>query len=117
MRLKEGMNLAHRQGDSLLRLFPREDAYFGFRREHRALHGDGVGVRGDLVRQDQNWVLATTHEIARHGKEEVRVSFKHFGHELVGRLQRDLGSLSGYLRRPAAPKCALRSEEHTSELQ
>src|SRR5438445_5886467 len=56
MRLEEGMNLAHRQGDSLLGFFPREHAHFGLWREHRALHGDGVWVRGDLVRQDQDWV-------------------------------------------------------------
>jgi hypothetical protein len=42
MRLEEGMDLAHRQGNPLFGLFPGEDAHFGFRREHRALHGDGV---------------------------------------------------------------------------
>src|SRR6266550_8381772 len=61
----------------------------------------------NIIGQDQDWVLATAHEIACHGEEEVRVSFKHFGHELVGRLHRDLRSLGGYLSRPAAPKCAL----------
>src|SRR6476661_2080835 len=73
MRLEEGMNLAHRQGDSLFGFFPGEDAHFGLWREHRALHGDGVGVRGDLVRQHQDWVLATAHEIACHGEDEVGV--------------------------------------------
>ncbi len=47
------MNLTHRQRDSVLGFFPREHAHFGLWREHRALHGDGVGVRRDLVRQDQ----------------------------------------------------------------
>ena len=41
MRLEEGMNLAHRQGNSFLGLFPGEYAHFRFRREHRALHRDG----------------------------------------------------------------------------
>src|SRR5262245_31266089 len=67
MRLEEGMNLAHRQRDSFLGFLPREHAHFGLWREHRTLHGDGVRVRGDLVRKNQDWVLATTHEIARHG--------------------------------------------------
>jgi hypothetical protein len=80
MRLEERMNLAHRQGDSLLGFFPREHAHFGLGREHRALDGDGVGVRGDFVRQDQDWVLATPHEIACHGEDEIGVGFD----ELVG---------------------------------
>ena len=51
------MDLAHRQGNPLLGLFPGEDAHFGFRREHRALHGDGVWVRGDLVRQAVRYLI------------------------------------------------------------
>ena len=51
VRLEEGMNLAQRQRDSLLGFFPREQAHFGLGREHGALHGDGVGVRRDLVGQ------------------------------------------------------------------
>src|SRR5580700_9056446 len=42
MRLEEGMDVAHGQGNPLLRFFPGEHAHFGLRREHRALHGDGV---------------------------------------------------------------------------
>jgi hypothetical protein len=41
--------LAHRQRESLLGFFPREDAHFGFRGQHGALHRDRVRVRGDLV--------------------------------------------------------------------
>src|SRR5208282_1782498 len=77
MRLEEGMNLAHRQGNPLFGLFPGEDAHFGFRSEHRALDGDGVRVRGDIVGQDQDRVLATTHEIACHGEDEVGIGFEH----------------------------------------
>ena len=40
------MNLAHGQGDSLLGFSPREHAHFGLGREQRALHGDGVRMRG-----------------------------------------------------------------------
>jgi hypothetical protein len=39
MRLEEGMNLAHRQGNSLLGFFPGEHAHLGLWREHRVLHG------------------------------------------------------------------------------
>jgi hypothetical protein len=74
---EEGMNLAHRQGDSLLGFFPREHAHFGLGREQRALHGDSVWMRGDLVRQHQDWVLAITHETAGHGEDEVGVGFEH----------------------------------------
>jgi len=106
MSLEEGMDLAHCQGNPLLGLFPGEDANFSFRREHSALHGDGIRVRGDLVRQDQDWVLASTHEITCHGEDEVGVGFEHLGHKLVGRLHRDLGPLSGQRWTPALPKCA-----------
>ena len=106
MRLEEGMNLAHCQGDSLLGFFPREHAHFGLWREHRALDGDGVWVRGNLVRQDQDGVLATPYEIAGHGEDEVGIGFEHPGYKLVGRLQRDLGPLSDQRRTPVLPKCA-----------
>src|SRR2546422_9763034 len=106
MRLEKGMNLAHREGNSLLGFFPGEDAHLCLWREHRALHGDGIWVRGDLVRQDQDRVLATPHEIACHGEHEVGVGLEHLGDELVGRLQRDLGPFRGQHRTPALPKCA-----------
>src|SRR5678815_4357637 len=106
MRLEEGMNLAHGQWYSLLGLLPREDAHFALRREHRALHGDGQWVRGDVVRQDQYRVLATPNEIAGHGEEEVGVGFEHPGHELIGRLHRDLGSLRNQRRTPGLPERA-----------
>src|SRR5713226_2402726 len=50
MRLQEGTYLAHRQGNPLLGLLPRENAYFGLRRKHRTLHGDSVRMRRDIVR-------------------------------------------------------------------
>ena len=71
MRLQEGTYLAHGQRNPFLGLFPREHAHFGFGSQHGALHRDGERVRGDIVRQDQDRVLAITHEIARHRKEEV----------------------------------------------
>jgi len=42
---EEGTYLAHRQGNPLLGLLPREHAHFGLWREHRGLHGDGVRER------------------------------------------------------------------------
>src|SRR5579859_5045216 len=61
---EERMYLAHRQRNSFLGLLPREDAHFGLRREHRGLHGHGVWMRRDIVRQDQYGRLAIAHEIA-----------------------------------------------------
>ncbi len=51
MRPQKRPDLAHGEGDALLRLFPWKHADFGFRREHRAFHGDGVGMRWNIVRQ------------------------------------------------------------------
>ena len=98
------MNLAHRQGNSLLGFFPGEDAHLGFWREHRALQGDGVWVRRDVVRQDQDRILATPHEITCHGEHEVRVGLEHSGDELVGCLQRDLRPFRDQRRTPARPE-------------
>ena len=66
MRPKERPYLAHRQGNPLLGLLPREYAHFGLRREHRALHDDGVRMRRHVIRQDQYRRPAIAHEIARH---------------------------------------------------
>ena len=63
--------LAHRQGNPLFGFFPGEHAHFGFRREHHALHGNGVRMGRNIVRQDQYRGLATAHEIACHGEHEV----------------------------------------------
>jgi hypothetical protein len=35
------------------------------------LHGDSVGMRRHIVRQDEHRRLAVAHEIARHGEDEV----------------------------------------------
>src|SRR5580693_9473959 len=53
VRPKEGMYLAHGQWNPFLWLFPREHAHFGFGREHRGLHGHSIGMRRDIIRQDQ----------------------------------------------------------------
>src|SRR6202049_664561 len=71
MRPEEGSYLAHRQGNPLLGLLPREHAHFGLWREHRCLHGDGVRMCRDIIRQDQYGRLAIAHEIACHGEDEV----------------------------------------------
>ena len=74
MRLQEGPYLPHRQRDPLLGLLPREHAYLGFRREHRGLHGDCVGMCRDIIGEYQHGRLAITHETACHGPNEVRIS-------------------------------------------
>ncbi|HWN49728.1 MAG TPA: hypothetical protein VNO18_07860 [Xanthobacteraceae bacterium] len=50
MRPEEGTDLAHRQRNPLLRFLPRVNAYLGIRREHRGLHGNGVGMRRDIIK-------------------------------------------------------------------
>src|SRR5947207_11588586 len=71
IRPEEGTYLAHRQGNPLFGLLPRENTHLGLWREHRGLHGDGVGMPRDIVRQDQYGRLAAAHEIACHGENEV----------------------------------------------
>jgi hypothetical protein len=65
MRSEEGTYLAHRQGNPLRWLFPWEHAHFGLRREHRGLHGDGVWMRRDIIRQDHMgvWQLRTNSRV------------------------------------------------------
>jgi len=53
MRPEEVAHLAHRLGNQVLGLLPGVDAYFGLRREAHNLHGHGIRVRRDVVRQDQ----------------------------------------------------------------
>jgi hypothetical protein len=71
VRPQEGAYLAHRQRDPLLRLLPREHAHLGLRSKHGAFHGDGVGMRGNVVGQDQYGRLAVAHEVASHSEDEV----------------------------------------------
>ena len=94
------MDLAHCQGNPLLGLLPREHAYFGFGREHRGLHGHGVRMRRDIVRQDEHGRLAIAHEIARHRENKVGVGAVHPGQELVDHLHRDVGPAGDQRRAP-----------------
>jgi hypothetical protein len=57
--LTEGTYLAHRQGNPLLGLLPREHAHFGLRSEHRALRGaTSVGTyRATQVKFEASSVL------------------------------------------------------------
>ena len=73
---------------------PREYTHLGFWREHRALHGDGVRMRWDIIRQDQHGCLPIARKIARHRENEVGIGFEHPGHNLVGRAHRNLGRLT-----------------------
>src|SRR2546422_996579 len=57
---EEGTYLAHRQGNPLLGLLPREYAHFGLWREHRGLHGDSnifVVRGGTLYTSSERYVL------------------------------------------------------------
>jgi len=78
MRLQERMDLTHRQGNPLLGLLPRVHTHFCLRREHSAFHRHLIWVRRDIVRENQQRILALAHEIARDGVDEVDV-FVHFG--------------------------------------
>jgi len=78
MRLEEGMDLAHRQRNPLFGLFPREDAHFGiWARASRTPWRRRKGARGRRPAGPRNRVLATTHEIACQGEDEVGIGFEH----------------------------------------
>src|SRR5258708_18408775 len=106
MRFEEGVDLAHRQGNPLLRFLPGEHAHFRLRRQHRALHRDRVRMGRGIVRQDQNGCLATAQEIACHGENEVGIGLEHSRHEPVRRRNRDLGPLGSECRTPRPPEDA-----------
>src|SRR5882724_796958 len=91
VRPKEVAHLAHRLGNQALRLLPGVEAHVGLRGQTHDLHGYGVWVRRDVVRQDQYRCLARTHEIARHGEDEVGVGAIHPVQEGVDHLHRDVG--------------------------
>src|SRR6185312_3824417 len=101
MRLKEGTYLAHRQRNPLLGLLPWEYTHLGLWREHRGLHGDGVRMRRDIIRQDQYGCLAIAHEIACHGEDEVGVRAVHLSQKFVDHLYSDFGTSLDQFRPPA----------------
>jgi len=112
MRPEEGTHLAHRQGNPLLGLLPREHAHFGLRREHRGLHGDGVRMRRDIIRQDQQGRLTIAHEIARHREDEVGIGAVHSGQEFIGHLHGEVGPALDQLRRPALHVVGVKQVAH-----
>src|SRR5258707_15296677 len=73
MRPQEGTYLAYRQRYPLLRLLPGEHAHFGLWRKHRGFHGHRVGMRRDIIWQDQYRRLAIAHKIARDREDEVGI--------------------------------------------
>jgi len=77
------MDLTHGQRNACFGLFPREHAYFGFWREHCAFHGDVVRMSRRIIRQDQNWILASSNKVPCDGKNEVWVGTEHSGHKFV----------------------------------
>src|SRR5919108_399859 len=58
-------------------------------------------VRPDVVRQDQYRRLARTHEVARHGEDEVGVGTVHRSQEGVDHLHCDVGPAGAERRAPA----------------
>ena len=67
---EERTDLAHGQRNPFLRLLPREDADFSFRREH-PFHRDGVRMRRDVIWQNQHGILAISLKSVR--KDEIDV--------------------------------------------
>jgi hypothetical protein len=53
MRPEEAAHVAHRLLNVVRGVLPRVEAHFSLGRQTRGLHGDGVRVRRDVVRQDQ----------------------------------------------------------------
>ena len=88
---QEGADVAHCQRDLVRGVLPRVEADLRVWSEMDALHRDGVGVRRDVVRQYQDRRLATLHEIARHGVDEIGVVPVHLGQERVDHRHRDIG--------------------------
>ena len=98
------MDLAHRQRNPLLGLLPRKHTHFGLWREHRGLHGHGVRMRRDIIRQDQYGCLAIAHEVACDGEDEVGVGAVHPGQKFVDHFhRRRKGRASPDATRWAAP--------------
>ncbi len=101
MRAQERAHLAHGEGNALLGLLPGKHRHLGFRREHRGLHGDRVGMRRNVVGHDQHRRLAVAHEIARHREDEIGVGAVHPRQKLVDRIHADLGPALDELGAPA----------------
>src|ERR1700730_2323870 len=97
---EEGTYLAHRQRNPLLGLLPREHTHFGVWREHRGLHGDGVRMRRDIIRQDQYGRLAIAHEIACDREDEVGIGAVHLGQIFLDHVHRDLRPALDQFRTP-----------------
>ena len=84
------MDLAHRQRNPSLGSFQGKMSFRLSARAWRTPWRRRKGAR-DAVPQDQDRAL-TTHEIARHGEDEVGIGFEHPVHKLLGRLQRNSGA-------------------------
>src|SRR5437667_3118630 len=112
MRPKEGTYLAYRYRNPLLGLLPRVHAHFGFRREHRGLHRNGIRMRRDIVRQDQYGRLAIAYEIARHGEDEIGFGAVHVRQIFFNHLHRDVGPALDQFRTPAGHAAVVEQGGH-----
>src|ERR1700757_2337412 len=89
MRPQERMHLPDREWNPFLWFLPREYADLGIGGEHGGFHRDRVRMRWDVIRQNEHGGLTLTHEVARHGEDEVRVRLVHARGKLLDHRHRD----------------------------
>ncbi len=83
--------MAHRLGNQVHGIFPGINTHFGLWREFDRLHGHGVRMRRDIIRQDQNRGLTVAHKITCHGEDKVGVSAIHLIEKGARHLHCDVG--------------------------
>ena len=93
--------MAQRLGGLLRGLLPGVDAGLGVRREGRGFHGHRIGMRRDVVGQDQDRGLAGTDELTGHGEDEVGVGAIHVGQEGFDHRHGDFRPAGAERRAPA----------------
>ena len=101
VRHHEAADVAQGEGNFLIVLFPGIEADLGVRRQQRRLHRRRVGVRGDVVWQNQHRCWAIPHKVAVDGEDEIRPLRVHVVEEFRGHLHSDLGPPLDELGRPA----------------
>jgi hypothetical protein len=112
MRPEKGAHVTQRQRNPVLGLLPRVEAHLSVRREKHRLHGHRVGVRRDIVRENQYGCLASAHEIARHGEDEVGVRAVHFIQEGADHRHRDFGPAGAQRWAPAGDVVVIEEVGH-----
>src|SRR5215813_10005013 len=98
--LQEGAGMLDDLADRLLGLLPGEDRGLRVGGEAHNLHRDGEGMRGDVVREDEDRGPAGPHEIARHREDEVGGRAVEVVQVTLDHLHADVGSPSAQGRPP-----------------